>query len=36
VGIPGISRNAFAIGGIYYYFTDLQFWETAQQQKTQL
>jgi len=33
VGIPGISWKAKAIGGIYDFFTNLQFWETARQQK---
>jgi hypothetical protein len=32
----GISGNASAIGGIFNFFTNLQFWETAEQQKNTL
>jgi len=36
VVIPGISGNAKAIGGIFNFFTNLQFWEIAEQQKKPL
>jgi len=29
----GISGNALAIGGIFEYFSNLPFWETAEQHK---
>jgi len=35
LGNPSISRNVLAIGGEFsIFFTNLQFWETAVQQKT--